>query len=273
VTSEIPPKEPYWEVHPGRGPHILLLHGLLCSRAQWLLNIDALAKVAQPVIVELWGHGRSAAPEDPAYYRPEGYLNAFEAIRKRLGVSKWLICGQSLGAGITMRYALRYPERCIAQIFTNSTSALSEPDTYGQEGRDAEALAEAVFAQGREGIEKLPVHPAHARHLGPGVKEALLQDARIISPLGVANALRYTLPAVSVRREVSANCVPSLLVYGKRETRFLPFRDYAAACMPLLEITALDAGHAVNAEAADGFNRAAEDFIVRYAHTTHAISP
>lgn len=262
--------EPYWETHPGNGPYILLLHGLLCSRAQWLLNLEALAEVARPVIVELWGHGRSPVPDQPASYRPEGYLKAFEGIRMRLGISSWLVCGQSLGAGITLRYALRHPEHVIAQIFTNSTSALAEPDTYGGEDRNAEALAEALLAQGREGIEKLPVHPAYARHLGPGVKEALLRDCAIISPLGVANAIRYTLPEVSVRREVMENSVPSLLVYGGREARFRPFRDFAVASMPMLEVVELDAGHAVNAEAADGFNDAVKAFIRKYTSETAA---
>lgn len=257
-------RELYWEVHPGQGPHILLLHGLLCSRAQWLLNIEALTEVAQPVVVELWGHGRSPAPEQPAFYRPDGYLQAFEVIRERLGISSWFVCGQSLGAGITLRYALRYPERVIAQVFTNSTSALAEAETYGGEGRNAEALAETLLAQGREGIEKLPVHPAYARHLGPGVKEALLRDCATISTLGVANAIRHTLPGVSVRREVSENRVPSLLVCGGREARFSPFRDFAVACMPMLEVVELDAGHAVNAEAAAEFNAAVKAFIRKH---------
>jgi pimeloyl-ACP methyl ester carboxylesterase len=160
-----------------------------------------------------------------------------------------------------MRYALRYPERVIAQVFTNSTSALAEADAYGGEGGNAEALADALLAGGREGIERLPVHPAYARRLGPGVKEALLQDCANISPLGVANAIRYTLPEVSVRGEVGNNRVPSLLVCGVREARFFPFRDFAIARMPMLECVELDAGHAVNAEAAEEFNAAVKAFI------------
>ena len=62
---------PHYEVHPGRGPHLLLVHGMLSSRAQWLPNLAALAAVCRPVTLELWGHGRSPAPADPAAYHPD----------------------------------------------------------------------------------------------------------------------------------------------------------------------------------------------------------
>src|SRR5437870_13580594 len=56
----------YYDVHAGTGPYVLLVHGFLSSRTQWRLNLAALARVMRPVVVELWGHGRSPAPADPA---------------------------------------------------------------------------------------------------------------------------------------------------------------------------------------------------------------
>ena len=246
--------EPYWEVHPGNGPYLLLLHGFLCSRAQWIPNIEALSYVTRPVIVELLGHGRSPAPESPAAYHPEGYIEAFEKIREHLGISEWLLCGHSLGAGITMRYALQYPERIIAQVFTNTTSALGETDSASETRRSVAQFAENLLQMGHEGLERLPIHPVNAHRLRADVREALVRDAADISLLGAANAMRYTLPEVSVREEIHKNKVPTLLVCGRLEKRFKPFRDYAEAHMPLLEIVDLDAGHPVNIEAAEGFN-------------------
>jgi len=36
---------PYYEVREGKGPYVLLVHGFLSSRAQWLPNLDALSTV------------------------------------------------------------------------------------------------------------------------------------------------------------------------------------------------------------------------------------
>ena len=60
----------YYDVHAGTGPYMLLVHGFLSSRTQWRLNLAALASVVRPVVVELWGHGRSPAPAEPAIQLP-----------------------------------------------------------------------------------------------------------------------------------------------------------------------------------------------------------
>ena len=55
---------PYYEVHPGEGPYALFVHGFLSSRAQWLPNLNQLSTVCRPVVVELFGHGRSTSPAE-----------------------------------------------------------------------------------------------------------------------------------------------------------------------------------------------------------------
>ncbi|WP_419922725.1 alpha/beta fold hydrolase [Candidatus Poriferisodalis sp.] len=56
-------------VHDGNGPPGLIVHGALGSRSYWDDNIAALAEVCQPVVIELWGHGRSPSPADTNRYR------------------------------------------------------------------------------------------------------------------------------------------------------------------------------------------------------------
>jgi 2-succinyl-6-hydroxy-2,4-cyclohexadiene-1-carboxylate synthase len=121
-----PSSELYVEVLQGNGPYLLLVHGFLSCRAYWMLNLEALSKVSRPVVVELLGHGRSPTPDSAEPYRPESYIRAFEKIRKRLGITQWLLCGQSMGAGLTLRYALDNPEHIMAHVFTNTNSGLRE---------------------------------------------------------------------------------------------------------------------------------------------------
>jgi 2-succinyl-6-hydroxy-2,4-cyclohexadiene-1-carboxylate synthase len=256
--------EPFIEIDPGNGPYLLLVHGIFSSRAQWLLNREALSRVTHPVIIELWGHGRSPTPESASAYTPAGYIKTFENIRRRLGVEKWFICGQSLGAGLTMRYALEHPDRIIAQVFTNTTSGLKEIADKAEARITAEAAAEGILLGGLPAIEKIPVHPANARHLREDVKAALVQDCSLLNVLGVANLIRYTLPEISVREEIDRNAVPALLVCGKREQRFLPLRDYVQNRMPNLEIADLDGGHAVNVDAHEVFNETVTSFFLKH---------
>ena len=117
-----------FKVHPGSGPHLLMVHGFLSSSAQWLANLEALSAVCKPVTVDLWGHGRSPAPRDKTHYSPQAYAGQFEQIRQQLGIERWFVCGYSLGAGLSIRYAHDYPQNVYGHIFTNSNSALAGPE-------------------------------------------------------------------------------------------------------------------------------------------------
>ncbi|MDD9961131.1 MAG: alpha/beta fold hydrolase [Gammaproteobacteria bacterium] len=252
---------PHWQVHAGTGPYLLLVHGFLMGPNQWHPNLAALGAVCQPVVVDLLGHGRSPAPEDAGYYQPGAYVEAFEAIRQALGIDQWLLCGYSLGAGLTMRYALLHPQRIIGHAFTNSTSALADAEQVALWRAEGEASAGRILAGGLKAIERIPVHPRFAKRIDPASRALVLADAARLKPLGVANAIRYTTPEASVRSELGDNQRPALLLNGTRERRFQAHRQFIADHMRQVRIVDLEAGHAVNLEAAVAFNRALAEFV------------
>ena len=262
---------PSWEVHPGTGPFLLLVHGFLSSRAQWSPNLGPLGEVCRPVTLELWGHGRSPAPEDADAYTPKGYVRAMESIREQLGAEAWFVCGYSLGGALTIRYALTHPERVVGHVFTNSMSAFADAALVKQWSETGGRSGDAIESGGMAAIERIPVHPKHARRLPSGVREALLRDTARLSPRGVANTIRHTTPDASVRGNIADNQAPALLACGRFEKRFAPHREFAEAHMPGLRVVDMDAGHGVNMQDAARFNAAVADFIGT--HTDAAGSP
>lgn len=253
--------EPSVVVHDGQGPPLLLVHGMLASRAQWLLNLAELSTVATPITIELWGHHLSPSPGDPESYKPANYARIFEAIRERLGVDRWFVGGCSLGGALTMRYSLNHPERVIGQFLTNSSSAFADEDTTRKWQESSEASYERVLQGGMTAVNRIPVHPRHATRLPETVKEALLQDGESHDVKGIAATMRWTSPCASVRKELGQLTVPTMLVCGSFERRFRPLREHAVLNMPNLVVHDLPAGHAVNMEAADGFNTHVKSFV------------
>ena len=251
----------HYEELDGDGPHIMMLHGMLSSKAQWDLNIEAIQKVARPVLVELLAHGRSQAPEGKEAYDPEYYVRTFEAIRQKLGIERWFLCGQSFGAGLTLRYALRHPERIIAQIFTNSSSALAGEEYLKTYRSTAEQRAMLMEQGGMDGIKELPIYPGRARRLPIEARDALVRDAELLQPKGLAQTFRYSSPYLSVREEAANTSVPTLLVCGAAEKRFKSNYEFAVANIPNLKVVEAQAGHAVNIEAAEIFNEAVTAWI------------
>lgn len=248
-------------VHEGHGPPVLLVHGMLASRAQWLLNLPALSTVTTPVTVELWGHHLSPSPSDPDAYKPVNYSRLFEEIRERLGVDRWFVGGCSLGGALTMRYSLNHPDRVLGQFLTNSSSAFADEATCRKWQQSSAASYKGILQGGMAAVERIPVHPRHATRLPDSVKNALLKDGESHSVEGIAATMRWTSPFASVRNELAQSKVPSMLLCGTFERRFRPLREYVASNLPNLIVHDLPAGHAVNMESADTFNAHVKAFV------------
>ncbi|MEM7189993.1 MAG: alpha/beta fold hydrolase, partial [Pseudomonadota bacterium] len=236
--------------------YLVLLHGFLSSRAQWAANLGRLSEFCRPVTVELLGHGRSASPSDPAAYSPTAYVDSLEQIRAEIGADRWFLCGQSFGAGLTLRYALTHPERVIGQAFTNSVSGLAPP-VIDAERRDAMLK----LLRSDQPLTELRYHPIHGKRLHPVAKAAMIEDADLLNRRGLEMSTRHTIPHLSVRDRVGETAVPTLLINGTWEKAFQPVAAFATEAIRGLQVVELEGGHSINAEAVDGFDAAIGAFI------------
>jgi len=246
----------------GTGPYVFMVHGMLSSRLQWMLNLDEISRVARPVVFELWGHGRSPAPDEDRWYDVDAYLEQFDAVRQQLGVRQVLLCGQSLGAALTLRYSALFPENVTAQVFTNSVSGISAPLSLDP-APERSTLIAALESRDRGVLSSLPFHPGRARRLPAGVREQLVREADSCDPRAIAKIMQITGPQLSVASELFRVKCPTLLVNGAREVAFQGLRDRVPEMIEGCEVVDLDAGHAVNIEAPVGFNRAVTQFFAR----------
>ena len=259
-------------VHEGHGPPLLLVHGMLASRAQWMLNLPVLSTVTTPVTIELWGHHFSPSPSNADAYSPANYSRLFETIRERLGFDRWFVGGCSLGGALTMRYALNHPDRVIGQFLTNSSSAFADAATCQKWQASSAASYESLMRGGMTAIKRIPVHPRHAKRLPDEVKNALLDDGESHTVEGIAGTMRWTSPFASVRADLARSTVPSMLLCGSFERRFQPLREFAISNLPNLVVHDLPAGHAVNMEAAEAFNVHVKSFVREHASERSDVS-
>ncbi|WP_299057569.1 alpha/beta fold hydrolase [uncultured Nocardioides sp.] len=93
----------------GRGPALLLLHGLGCDHTTWGPVIDELAERFTVVAPDLLGHGQSAKPR--ADYSVGGYANGMRDLLTVLGIDRVTVVGHSFGGGVAMQFAYQFPER------------------------------------------------------------------------------------------------------------------------------------------------------------------
>jgi pimeloyl-ACP methyl ester carboxylesterase len=243
----------HYDVHDGAGEPILLLHGFLSSRGQWLANLEGIKEFATPVTVELFGHGRSPMPDNPAAMHPLAYIEQFEKIRHAIGAKRWYIVGQSFGAGLTLRYALEAPEVLYGQAFCNSNSALEQTDGSNKTER-AKTISDVLL--GGRPLTELPIHPVNAKRLPEVVKAALIEDAEMLQAEAMVRCLKETRVHLSVREKFASLTVPTLLINGVWEKSFQRTVNFARQELESLVVVDLEGGHAINAEQPDGFNDA-----------------
>ena len=244
---------------------MLLGHGVLSNSAQWLLNLEALSGVCRPVTVELYGHGEAPTPTDLKAYEPEAYMGQFEHIRQELGAERWFLCGYSLCAALTVRYALHHPQHVIGHVLTNSSSAFADSaqarEWAAAGAKTLDRAATATAAERVRLIERNPLHPRYATSLPQPVHAAMLERCQLADPLGVMRTMAITAPKASVRSSLSRNQRPALLVQGVREKAFRDHAQFAARNMPHLQLVEVDAGHGVNMQSADAFNNSLLSFV------------
>lgn len=258
------------EVHDGRGPFLLLVHGMYSARSHWLPNLEGLSTFTRPVVVEMLGHGRSPSPDDVATYHPTWYGQEFERIREWLGAERWLVCGQSLGAALTLRYALDYPERVMAQAFTNSATVSADAAWSERIRASAGERLRGAEEQGRGAAWASRLNPASNARLPEDLRSALAEDVALHSPKGLALTSVGTLAHGSVRERLHQNTVPALLAVGRFEKAFEENRRWIEANMANLEVVELDAGHGVNLDAPEAFNEALRAFFAKHVFETKA---
>jgi pimeloyl-ACP methyl ester carboxylesterase len=225
-------------------PPVGLVHGMMSTSRQWQPNLEALSRHFHLVLVDLWGHGASPVPADPAAYGAGGLVAALEEVRERFGLERWALVGHSFGAAVILRYAIERAERATAVVFTNSQAAMSPASSESA----AEAARRITNDRDRRTI---PMHPVHARHLLAPWREVLVRDADRTD----LTALRYLLGGhwqLSVRSCLEQITVPATLINGRFERRFQPAADLIRNSG--ITVIDVDTGHSPNVEAADEFN-------------------
>jgi pimeloyl-ACP methyl ester carboxylesterase len=247
----------------GTGPAVVLIHGFPLNRQMWAPQVEPLVDAGFRVILpDLRGFGDSAGDANGSMDR---YADDIIVLLDYLGVDRAVIGGMSMGGYVLLNLLERYYERLSAALFI-VTRAAADDDT-GRAKRDNliaavqrgnAQLVAATFA----GLVFAP--QTAQRHPQLPVKVRSWMDA--ISADGLIAALR----AMRDRRD-SVAMLPDYhlpaLVISASDDQAMPLEHYQTLChdLPHAECALLaDAGHMVNLEQPEAFNRTLLAFLQRY---------
>jgi pimeloyl-ACP methyl ester carboxylesterase len=255
----------YAEAH-GDGEPIVFSPGYCQTHENFRPQVEAF--VAAGFRVVLWdyrAHGLSEAPTDAAAYSMTQVIDDLSRVLEWAAPGRRAVVGGlSFGGLASQHYALAHPDRVSALVLIASGPGFKNPkaqsDWEAQVGRIADRLERVGFggwASGRSAplaIGLRPELPA-AQAAGEAIEA---QNAE-----GVALFGRHVSgPAPSTIDRLSGIDVPALVLVGALDGAYQRAAEVMKAKLPNAEFALIpDAGHCVNLEQSEAFNRAVLEFL------------
>jgi pimeloyl-ACP methyl ester carboxylesterase len=166
----------YFETH-GTGQPLILLHGGLGSGEMFGPTLTELARQHQVITVDLQGHGRTADIDRPIDIRL--MADDIAALIDHLKLDKPDVVGYSLGGGVALFTAVKYPEKVRRLVVA---SAHARRDAIPAEMLAQQAQVNAAAAEFLkdtpmwELYQRVAPHPEDFPRLLDKVGEAMAQD-------------------------------------------------------------------------------------------------
>jgi pimeloyl-ACP methyl ester carboxylesterase len=215
----------------GRGPAVVLIHGVAGRASQWDQTLQLLAETHTVIAPDLLGHGDSAKPRGD--YSLGAHASGIRDLLVSLNLERASVVGHSLGGGIAMQFSYQFPERCERLVLVAS----------GGLGQDVHPLLRAATLPGSEFVLPLLAHPRvldvasvvprALGRMGLRTRPDLTEMARGYQSLSNADArsafihtLRGVIDPSGQRINASdrlylASKMPTLIVWGRRD-RIIP---------------------------------------------------
>ncbi|MDP6871992.1 MAG: alpha/beta fold hydrolase [Alphaproteobacteria bacterium] len=262
-TAHIPgdPRIAYDEM--GAGPPVVFLHGIGGNRTNWRDQLQACAPQYRAIAWDARGYGQSDDYEGPLDFSQ--FADDMVRLLDHLEIAKAILVGLSMGGRISQDLYFRYPGRVGAMVLCDTFPGTS-PTLPPKEREEFIALRKGPLVAGktlREMAEPLAktlvsanAAPDHFQRLVESI-EALHQESYIKT---LEASMRYDRAV-----DLGTISVPVQLIYGA-EDRLTPpgigeemARQIPGALLAVIE----GAGHLVNIERGEEFNRVLLDFLAQ----------
>lgn len=244
----------------GAGPAVLLAHGFGGSARNFGPQARALAPRWRVVRWDARGHARSEAPDDPNAYLPEAFVADVGRVLDLAGVSRAVIGGLSMGAGVALRFAVAHPERVRGLVL-----AAFPPGRGAGFAAVAEEFAAAIE---HDGLDAAGARFAWGPDSGldPSAARLVRQGFLEHSPQALAHTLRHLIatepPVAELVPTLARIEQPALVIVGADDRISLDASKTVAAALPAAKLVIVPgAGHVVNLASPADFNAALIRFL------------
>jgi pimeloyl-ACP methyl ester carboxylesterase len=252
----------------GTGEPLIFVHEFAGRHWSWEPQIRYFSRRHRCVVYAARGYPPSDVPEDVNSYRQEQQADDAAAVLDHLKIGSAHVVGLSMGAFATLHFGLRHPQRALSLV-TAGIGSGAPKELRPRFQADSIAAAERFERDGSTVV-------AEAMVQGPSRVQLQNKDARgweeekrhlaEHSAKGAALTLRgyqATRPSLyDLAEPIARLTIPTLIIAGDEDEPCLDASLWLKRTMPYAGLAMLPkAGHCVNLEEPDAFNRLVLDFL------------
>ena len=259
----------HYEVH-GSGEPFFLHHGLTSSCQMWHPHLPWLTRKYQIILMDARGHGMTTAPSGDERYSWEIMAADVNRLLEHLGIERAIIGGLSMGGGVSLAFALNYPEKVKALILCDSAGVgVRSPEMQVPREQMDRQMEERERMVREYGVVEM-AYRSIANGLAPKavLDDPVLQEEYIermsrFSVNGSIFATRFVMrdAAQGVER-VRELTMPTLVVIGDEDVGLLPAAQWLRDTLPNRRYALLTGvGHATSRYKPEAWRKAVLDFL------------
>ena len=111
---------------------IVFVHAFGGNTTHWAVQLEHLRKRRRAVALDLRGHGLSQPPAD-GDYRMESMAGDIDVVVNKIGLSKFILAGHSMGGSVAIAYTGLHPERVVGLLLVDTGDARQIPEDQKQQ--------------------------------------------------------------------------------------------------------------------------------------------
>jgi pimeloyl-ACP methyl ester carboxylesterase len=269
-SARVPTEDGYTlhaEAH-GEGTPLVLSCGLCTTSVNWTPQIEPLTAAGLRLV--LWdfrGHGVSDAPEDPQAYDLDRVVDDLARVLAWAAPdTPAIVGGLSFGGLASLHLALRRPELVKALLLIDTGPGFKNPEAQARWEEQVERTASFAETKGlRAFVESKAARTMLGLHAERPATRVAADAIAAQQPHGIANfARRVAGPASPVIDELGGIDKPALVIVGEKDEPYQRASEVLAKRLPHAERVEIPgAGHVVNLDEPEAFDRAVLDWVKR----------
>ena len=249
----------------GEGFPLILAHEFAGDFRSWEPQVRFFSRRYRVITYNARGYPPSDVPTDEDAYSQDIAVEDLRSLLEHLGIDKAHIGGLSMGGTLALNFGLAHPEMAESLIIAAAGSGSTDVDAWRENvaessrGMEQHGMSYMYdYSRGAARVQLLRKDPRGYREFA----DQFLSHSNLGSALTFRGVQGKRPPVFAIEDEMRALTVPSLIMLGDEDDPCIEPSIFMKSCIPTSGLVMFpQAGHAINLEDPDLFNRTVMDFL------------